>query len=89
MAFSKLKAGYGTHWTVHPCREDIRDGLAVTRLQDMLHSGSAVHLRLRPSRRDISKAPLCWCACDGMGYRRGRNHGEHRCSLYVFSLYLH
>ena len=51
----------------------------------MLPCGPAVHLRLRRSRCDVPKAPLCWRACNGMGYRCGRNHGEYRCSLYVFS----
>ena len=51
----------------------------------MLHRSSAVHMRLRRPRRGIPKAPFCWCACDGVGYRPGRNHGEYRCSLYVFS----
>ena len=81
--FSRLKTVCGT---LRPYREEYMILTVMITTQDMLHRSAAVHLRLRRSRRGIRKAPVCRRARDGVGYLGGRNHGEYRGSLCVFSL---
>src|ERR1700760_1118628 len=52
----------------------------------MLHSNPTVCLRFPRARLGISETQFGWRACNGMGYSRGRGHGEYRGSLCVSSL---